>query len=58
MPISDESTYYANFEAEFRNFWSNSNYYCIFADLGFLPDHPLPELTYRKTSIMSVEPLS
>jgi hypothetical protein len=57
MPVTDENTYYGNFEAEFRNFWNNSNYYCIFAGLGFLPDHPLPELTYRKASIQSAEPL-
>jgi len=47
MPTADESTYYTNFEAEFRNFWNNSNYYCIFAGLGVLPDHPYPALTYR-----------
>lgn len=57
LPVTDESTYYENFEAEFRNFWNNSNYYCIFAGLGFLPDHPLPELTYRKTSIENSIPL-
>jgi tryptophan halogenase len=57
LPITDESTYYGNFEAEFRNFWNNSSYYCIFAGLGFLPDHPLPQLTYRKASIEGAEPL-
>jgi tryptophan halogenase len=56
MPVTDESTYYGNFEAEFRNFWTNSSYYCIFAGLGFLPDHPLPMLTYRQASIQSAEP--
>lgn len=57
MPVTDESTYYGNFEAEFRNFWNNSNYYCIFAGLGFLPDHSLPELAYRPTSVQSARPL-
>src|SRR5581483_11426815 len=57
LPVTDESTYYGNFDAEFRNFWNNSNYYCIFAGLGFLPDHPLPMLTYQQASIQSAEPL-
>lgn len=57
LPVTDEGTYYGNFDAEFRNFWNNSNYYCIFAGLGFVPDHPLPELTYRDKSIRDVEPL-
>lgn len=57
QPVTDESTYYGNFDAEFHNFWNNSSYYCIFSGLGFLPNHPLPELTYRKESLKSVEPL-
>ncbi|QBD75030.1 tryptophan 7-halogenase [Ktedonosporobacter rubrisoli] len=57
LPVVDESTYYGNFEAEFRNFWTNSNYYCIFAGLGFLPDHPLPLLTYRNASAEGASPL-
>ena len=56
-PISDESTYYGNFEAEFRNFWTNGSYYCIFAGLGFLPDHALPALSYRPESLKKAEPL-
>lgn len=55
LPITDESNYYGNFEAEFRNFWNNSNYYCIFAGLGFVPDHPLPELTYRPAAIKGAD---
>jgi hypothetical protein len=47
MPVTDESTYYANFEAEFRNYWTNSSYYCIFAGLDVLPDHALPSMAYR-----------
>jgi tryptophan halogenase len=57
LPITDESNYYGNFEAEFRNFWNNSNYYCIFAGLGFVPDHPLPELTYRPGAIKGADPV-
>lgn len=48
MPVTDETTYYDNFDAEFRNFWTNSSYYCIFAGLDYLPEHALPALTYRE----------
>ena len=37
MPLSDNENYYGNFECEFRNFWTNSNFYCIFAGMGWLP---------------------
>lgn len=57
MPTSDELTYYANFEVEFRNFWNNSNYYCIFSGLGLLPDHPLPSLAARPDLIASADPV-
>lgn len=57
MPILDEANYYANFDAEFRNFWNNSNYYCIFAGLGFVPDHPLPALVSRPDIIEAAEPV-
>ncbi len=56
-PITDENNYYANFEAEFRNFWTNGSYYCIFAGLGFLPDQPLPALLYKPRSIDQAEQL-
>jgi hypothetical protein len=55
MPTTDEATYYASFEAEFRNFWSNSNYYSVFAGLDLLPDHPLPSLSFRPESIEAAE---
>lgn len=50
MPISDESTYYSSFEAEFRNFWTNSSYYCILAGMGWVPDDPIPAIRYRPES--------
>ncbi|MET8764393.1 tryptophan halogenase family protein [Lentzea sp. NPDC004782] len=56
-PVTDESNYYGNFEAEFRNFWSNANYYCIFAGLGLLPDRPAPVLSHRSDSVESAEKL-
>jgi tryptophan halogenase len=57
MPITDENTYYASLDAEFRNFWNNSNYYCIYAGLDFVPDHPLPALMARPDVISGAEPV-
>ncbi|RFS84176.1 tryptophan 7-halogenase [Actinomadura spongiicola] len=54
-PVADENNYYGNFEAEFRNFWNNSNYYCVFAGLGVLPDHPLPALSLRPDAADTAE---
>jgi tryptophan halogenase len=46
-PASDDAErYYGNFEEEFRNFWNNSNYYCVLAGLGLLPERPLPRLAH------------
>lgn len=56
-PITDEGTYYGSFEAEFRNFWTNGSYYCIFSGMGLMPDHPLPLMTYKRESIRRAEPL-
>lgn len=56
-PIADESTYYGNFEAEFRNFWTNGSYYSIFAGLGWLPDHPLPALAHMPESVAAAGPV-
>ncbi|NXY98714.1 tryptophan 7-halogenase [Streptomyces sp. BR123] len=56
-PIADESTYYGNFEAEFRNFWTNGSYYCVFAGLGLEPDAPLPVLAHKPESVAGAEAL-
>ena len=50
MPITDEETYYSNFEAEFRNYWTNGSYYCIQAGMGALPEQSLAALQYRSSS--------
>ncbi|QUQ64341.1 tryptophan halogenase family protein [Kutzneria sp. CA-103260] len=50
-PITDENSYYGNFEAEFRNFWTNGSYYCILAGLGVLPRTKLPVLNYKPESV-------
>jgi tryptophan halogenase len=55
--VTDEGTYYGNFDAEFRNFWTNGSYYSVFAGLGVLPEHPLPALSYRPESVRGAEPL-
>jgi len=56
-PVNDENTYYGNFEAEFRNFWTNGSYYCIFAGMGVRPDQALPALTYKPQSVDAAEEL-
>jgi hypothetical protein len=55
QPTTDEATYYNNFEAEFRNFWTNGSYYCIFSGLGVKPDDHLPILAHRPASIDAAE---
>jgi hypothetical protein len=56
-PVTDESAYYGNVEAEFRNFWTNGSYYCIFAGLGLEPDAPLPALAHKPESVAAAERL-
>jgi tryptophan halogenase len=60
MPINppasdDPNQYYNSFEAVFRNFWTNCNYYCVLAGLGCLPDQPLPRLAHMGGSVESAE---
>jgi hypothetical protein len=53
QPTADERSYYTNFDAEFRNFWTNGSYYCIFTGLGVMPDHPLPALQHKPDSVLA-----
>jgi tryptophan halogenase len=55
QPITDESTYYSNFDAEFRNFWTNGSYYCILAGMGWEPHQPLPSIRYRPNALRESE---
>ena len=55
MPTTDEENYYGNFEAEFRNYWTNGSYYCIFAGMGWLPESPMPRIRYRPKAIELAE---
>jgi hypothetical protein len=54
-PVVDVSTYYTNFEAELRNFWTNGSYYCVFAGLDFVPDAPLPSLAHRPAAVQETK---
>ncbi len=57
QPVTDVGTYYGNFEAEFRNFWTNGSYYCILAGLGLVPEAPPPVLIHRRQSMACAEEL-
>jgi hypothetical protein len=50
MPLSDSDSYYGNFECEFRNFWTNSNFYCVMAGMGCAPERALPYIRLRPES--------
>ncbi len=47
MPLSDAESYYGNFECEFRNFWTNSNFYCVAAGMGRVPQRSLSWIRQR-----------
>lgn len=55
MPVTTEEQYYCNFETEFRNFWTNSSYYCILTGMGLLPKQPIPKLYYRQQAVIEAE---
>ena len=50
-PLADADAYYDNFETEFRNFWTNSSYYCIFSGMGWMPDAPMARIRYSPASL-------
>lgn len=49
-PTMADQDYYESFDYEFRNFWLNNNYYCIFAGMERLPQRPLPLIHHRTSS--------
>jgi tryptophan halogenase len=55
MPLSDAESYYGNFECEFRNFWTNSNFYCVMAGMGWAPKRALPWVRLRPDSQRKAE---
>jgi hypothetical protein len=54
-PITDETGYYGNLDAEFANFWTNGSYYCILTGMGVLPDHPLPALAHKPDAVKNAD---
>jgi len=55
QPLSNEEGYYTNFENEFRNYWTNSSFYCVLEGLGQVPDHPYPRIRYSEASRSKAE---
>jgi tryptophan halogenase len=53
QPMTNEEHYYQSFDAEFRNFWTNGSYYCIFSGLGVLPENDYSLLYHRPSSVLS-----
>jgi hypothetical protein len=52
VALSGADAYYDNFDWEFRNFWTNSSFYCILAGMGWTPDQVLPRVRYQDASAM------
>ena len=48
---------YTSFEAGFDRFWTNSNYQCVFAGVGYLPSVYLPLLDHRSDILKEAEQL-
>jgi len=53
-PMGDDQ-YYSSFDYEFRNFWLDSNYYCVLSGMGMLPDRGIPILESRPESRQRAE---
>lgn len=46
-PTVDNTNIYPTFKSLFQNFWTETNYQCILAGVGYLPNNPYPLLNYR-----------
>lgn len=44
LPTDDSGEFSSSVEQQALNFWTNSNYDCVLAGLGYLPERPLPQL--------------
>lgn len=55
--LSDVDGYYTNFEHEFRNFWTNSSFYCVLGGLGVAPEQPYPKIRYDEDGLMKADEL-
>jgi tryptophan 6-halogenase len=57
QPAVAEASYYQHVEAEFRNFWTNGSYYCIFTGMGMVPEKALPIIAHTSESVRAAESL-
>ena len=55
LTLTDDAAGYNSLENEFRNYWANSSYYCIFAGMGWLPDAPQPRIRYRAADMAKAQ---
>jgi tryptophan 6-halogenase len=44
LPSDSSGEFSSSVEQQALNFWTNSNYDCVLAGLGYLPERPLPQL--------------
>jgi tryptophan 6-halogenase len=56
-PAIDEDSHRSSLSAEFRNFWTNGSYYCIFTGLGVTPDYAPPILHHKPGAVAAAESL-
>ncbi|MET8183654.1 tryptophan halogenase family protein [Streptomyces sp. NPDC005336] len=54
---SGEQVLHGTSELGNKNFWNNTNYWCMLAGLGFLPEHVLPALRYKPASVAGADAL-
>lgn len=55
--LPDADGYYGNFDTEFGNFWTNSNFYCVLAGLGLVPEQVYPRIRYSEEAQRKAEAL-
>lgn len=53
--LTDVDGYYQNFDNEFRNFWTNSSFYCVLGGLDVIPEQPYPRIRYSPESLEKAE---
>lgn len=52
---SNNEFLYSSFEAGFDRFWTNSNYQCVLAGVGYLPEKYMPLLNHRNDIVKDAE---
>lgn len=57
QPLLDVDAYYRNFDWEFRNYWTNSSFYCILGGLGLVPEQSYPRIRYSESSLRKADEL-